>query len=210
MKRFANRRDAGRQLAAKLRAYQNRADVIVLGIPRGGIVVAAEIARALHAPLDVLIAHKIGAPFNEELAIGAIAGDGTVFFDNALIHELRLAPELVQQARDAQQREIERRAKLYRGTRAPFQLQFKIVIVADDGVATGATTIAALRALRQHEPARLILAVPVAPRQVAPLLRAECDEVLLLDMPEPFVAVGYFYEDFEQVTDEQVMNILQQ
>lgn len=210
MTRFANRRNAGQQLASKLRAYQNRADVLVLGIPRGGIIVAAEIARALHAPLDVFIAHKIGAPFNEELAIGAIAGDGTVFLDSALIQELRLSPELVQQARDAQQHEIERRVKLYRGDRAPLHLQNKIVIVADDGVATGATTLAALRALRQQKPARLVLAIPVAPRQVVPQLRAECDEVIVLDSPEPFVAVGYFYEDFEQVTDEQVMNILQQ
>jgi predicted phosphoribosyltransferase len=210
MTRFANRRDAGQRIAAKLRAYQNRADVLILGIPRGGIVVAAEIAHALRAPLDVFIAHKIGAPFNEELAIGALTSDGTLFWDDALIHELRLAPERVQYARDAQQLEIERRVKLYRGERAPLPLQNKIVIVADDGVATGATTIAALRALRHHQPARLILAVPIAPRQVMPLLRAECDEVIVLDTPEPFVAVGYFYEEFDQVTDEQVVALLHQ
>lgn len=208
MTRFANRRDAGQRLAAKLRAYQNRADVIVLGIPRGGMVVAAEIARALHVPLDVFIARKIGAPHNEELAIGAMAGDGTVFLDELLIRELRLPEALVQRAQEIQKQEIERRAKLYRGDRPPLQLQDKTVIVTDDGVATGATTIATLRALRQHKPARLLLAVPVAPRQVLPLLRAECDTVIVLDTPEPFVAVGYFYADFEQVTDAEVTDIL--
>lgn len=208
MTRFRDRREAGQQLARKLRAYQDCADAVVLGIPRGGIVVAAEIAFALRTPLDVFIAHKIGAPFNEELAIGAIAGDGTVFLDNALIRELRLPEDRVRQARETQLREIERRANLYRRDRAPLQLQDKIVIVADDGVATGATTMATLRALRRQNPARLMLAVPVAPRQVVPLLRAECDELIVLEAPEPFVAVGYFYEDFEQVTDEQVIAYL--
>lgn len=210
MTRFANRRDAGQRLAEKLRAYQNRADVIVLGIPRGGMVVAAEIARALRVPLDVFIARKIGAPHNEELAIGAMAGDGTVFLDELLIRELRLPDSLVQRAQEMQKQEIERRAKLYRGNRPPLQWQDKTVIVTDDGVATGATTIAALRALRQHKPTRLILAVPVAPRQVMPLLRAECDNVIVLDTPEPFVAVGYFYEDFEQVTDAEVIELLKE
>ncbi len=205
MRRFVNRRDAGKRLAAKLRAYHKRADVLVLGIPRGGIVVAAEIARALDAPLDVFIARKIGAPCNEELAIGALAQDGAVFLDDALIDELHLSDRQVQDARAAQQKEIERRLKLYRGARPPLNVQNKIVIVADDGVATGATTIAALRALRQRQPTRLILAIPVAPRQVAPLLRAECDELIILDTPEPFNAVGYFYEDFEQVTDNEVI-----
>ncbi|OQY95308.1 MAG: hypothetical protein B6D41_06295 [Chloroflexi bacterium UTCFX4] len=208
MIRFKNRRAAGQQLAAKLSAYQNRAEVVVLGIPRGGVVIAAEIARALRAPLDIFSARKIGAPFNPELAIGAVAGDGTFFLDDALIRELRLAPELVRQARDAQLREIERREKLYRGDRAPLSLQNKIVIVADDGVATGATTQAALHALRQHSPAHLTLAIPVAPRQVMPQLRAACDQVIVLDTPEPFEAVGFFYADFEQVTDQQVIDLL--
>lgn len=208
MTRFRDRREAGQQLARKLRAYQDCADAVVLGIPRGGIVVAAEIAFALRTSLDVFIAHKIGAPFNEELAIGAIAGDGTVFLDNALIRELHLPEDRVRQARETQLREIERRANLYRRDRASLQLQDKIVIVADDGVATGATTMATLRALRRQNPARLMLAVPVAPRQVVPLLRAECDELIVLEAPEPFVAVGYFYEDFEQVTDEQVIAYL--
>jgi len=209
MIRFKNRRAAGQKLAAKLSAYKNRAEVVVLGIPRGGVVIAAEIARALRAPLDIFSARKIGAPFNPELAVGAVASDGTFFLDDALIRELRLAPELVRQARDTQLREIERREKLYRGDRAPLPLHDKIVIVADDGVATGATTQAALRALRQHNPARLTLAIPVAPRQVMPQLRAACDQVIVLDTPEPFEAVGFFYADFEQVTDQQVIDLLQ-
>ncbi len=207
---FSDRRDAGKQLAAQLVYYKHNTQVSVLGIPRGGIVVADEIARALHAPLDVFIARKIRAPFNEELALGAVASDGTVFLDRALIHELHIPQKLVEHERDNQMREIQRRAELYRHGKPPLALQDKIVILVDDGIATGATTIAALRALKHIHPARVILAVPVAPLQVLPQLRAECDELVLLDAPEPFIAVGYFYEDFEQVTDEQVVEILQQ
>ena len=205
---FENRRDAGKQLAAQLVYYEHNAQVIVLGIPRGGIVVADEIARALHAPLDVFIARKIRAPFNQELALGAVASDGTVFLDQALIHELHIPQKLVEHERDRQVHEIQRRIEIYRHGKPPLALKNKIVILVDDGIATGATTIAALRALKHQKPARIILAVPVAPLQVLPQLRAECDELVLLDAPEPFIAVGYFYEDFEQVTDEEVIKIL--
>jgi putative phosphoribosyl transferase len=208
MIRFADRREAGQRLAAKLVAYKDRADVIVLGIPRGGVVVAAEIARALAAPLDIFITRKIGAPFNKELAIGAVASDGTVFVDRALIHELRLSEQQVAQASAAQIREIHRRVALYRRDRPPLDLQNKVVILTDDGVATGATTLAALRALKKQNPQRVVLAVPVAPRPVVPHLREECDELVLLDAPEPFFAVGYFYEDFGQVTDDEVIELL--
>ncbi len=184
-------------------------DVIVLGIPRGGVVVAAEIARVLHAPLDVFIVRKIRAPFNKELALGAVASDGTVFLDQALIHQLHIPQKLVELECENQKLEIQRRLQLYRRNKTSLALDNKIAILVDDGIATGATTIAALRALKHSRPARVILAVPVAPRQVVKDLRAECDELVLLDTPEPFVAVGHFYEDFEQIMDSEVVELLE-
>lgn len=208
MIRFSNRRDAGQQLAAKLTAYKDKPDVIVLGIPRGGVVVAAQVARALNVPLDIFITRKIGAPFNHELALGAVASDGTVVLDEPLIHELRVPRRLIERETEIQKREIRRRLELFRKDRPALALENKTVIVVDDGIATGSTIIAALRALRHSRPARLVLAVPVAPVQAVPQLRAECDELVLLDTPEPFMAVGFFYEDFEQVTDEEAVNLL--
>src|SRR5581483_2460944 len=190
MEKFLDRREAGQRLAEKLIALKGQSAVIVLGIPRGGIVVADEIAQALDAPLDVFITRKIGAPFNHELALGAVASDGTVFLDQALIHQLHIPRILVEHERKKQLREIARRVSLYRGSRAPLIVENKIVILVDDGIATGSTTIAALRALRKQNPQRIILAVPVAPRPSLPILRAECDELVILDSPEPFVAVG--------------------
>lgn len=223
MIKFIDRRDAGRRLANRLLetrvapllhrtsaggAAVLRDDVIVLGIPRGGIMVADEVARALNAPLDVFIARKIGAPMNRELAIGAVASDGTLFLDQSLIRHLDIPMKLVEQERDQEVDEIQRRIALYRRGKPPLNLQGKIVVLVDDGIATGATTLAALRALKHQNPARVILAVPVAPRQVVPELRAECDELVLLATPEPFLAVGLFYENFAQVQDDQVVELL--
>jgi len=208
MIRFRDRREAGRLLAARLTEYRELADVIVLGIPRGGVVVADEIARALAAPLDVFITRKIGAPGNEELAIGAVASDGTALLDRGMIQQLRISEHAVEKLRIEQVREIQRRIEIYRHDRPPLNLQDKTVILVDDGIATGATVIAALRALKQNKPKRIVLAVPVAPGAMVPQLRAECDTFVLLDAPEPFTAVGYFYQDFSQVTDEQVIQIL--
>lgn len=216
MTRFRNRRDAGRQLAEKiLRDHIGseargmlRPDAIVLGIPRGGIVVADEIAQALDVPLDVWITPKIGAPFNAELALGAVASDGTVILDRVLIRQLHIPEKIIEQERAKQMREIQRRAEMYRRGREPLVVENKTVILADDGIATGATTIAALRALKNANPARVILAAPVAPRQVVAELRAESDELVIFATPEPYTAVGYFYEDFGQVTDAEVLRIL--
>jgi putative phosphoribosyl transferase len=205
---FHDRRDAGQQLAARLEPLKGRTDLLVLGIPRGGIVVADEIARQLEAPLDVFLTHKIGAPFNPELAIGAVAGDGTLFLDHPLIYELGISNRTVEREKVAQMHEIHRRAKLYRRGQPPCEIADKTVILSDDGVATGSTTIAALRALDHQHPARRILAVPVAPRQTAQILACECDELVVLDTPEPFVAVGRFYQEFDQVSDEEVIDIL--
>jgi predicted phosphoribosyltransferase len=218
MPRFRNRREAGIELAAQLlvnhgtgsasRDRALRADLVVLGIPRGGIVVAEQVALALHAPLDVFITRKIGAPYNPELAIGAVTSDGTVFLDRHLIEQLHISQKMVERERDAQAREIARQLQLYRRNKPPLLLEGKTVILVDDGIATGATTFAALRALKDRRASSVVLAVPVAPRQVVPQLRAECDELVILDSPEPFVAVGYFFEDFGQVSDAQVLEIL--
>lgn len=205
---FHDRREAGQLLAARLAALKGRADVVVLGIPRGGVVVAAEVARALDAPLDVFITRKIGAPFNPELALGAVASDGTTLLDDELITYLDISPETVRREKERQVREIQRRAALYRRGQPPQDLQQKTVVLVDDGVATGSTTIAALRALVKHQPTERILAVPVAPVAVAQTLARECDQLVLLGTPEPFIAVGRFYEEFEQIEDDEVVAVL--
>ncbi len=207
---FSDRRDAGHQLAKQLEHLQDLTDAIVLGIPRGGIVVADEVARALGVPLDVFITHKIGAPENSELAIGAVASDGTTFLDQALIHELGISARAVEREKEIQVHEIQRRAELYRRGQPACVLTDRLLLLVDDGVATGSTTIAALRALAHHHPTRRILAVPVAPRQTKPILERECDELVLLDTPEPFLAVGRFYAEFDQVSDREVIEILRE
>lgn len=205
---FHDRRDAGEQVARRLEHLKGRRDVVVLGIPRGGIVVADEIARALGVPLDVFVTHKIGAPFNPELAVGAVASDGTTFLDRPLIEELGLSASAVEHEKERQVREIKRRAELYRRGQPAYELAGKTVVIADDGVATGSTTVVALRALANRKPARRILAVPVAPMQTLQVLLRESDELTVLAAPEPFLAVGRFYEEFEQVSDDQVIEIL--
>ena len=205
---FKDRSDAGKQLAARLAFLKDQPNVIVLGIPRGGVVVAAEIARALHAPLDVFLAHKLGAPFNPELAIGAITSTGQVWLDEALVAELRLSEREIARETARQRKEIARRLAVFRRDRATLDLKYKTVVIVDDGIATGATMLAALRGLRQQEPARLILAIPVGPPETIQRLAGECDQVIVLDTPEPFWAVGRFYQQFGQTRDEEVIQLL--
>ncbi|MCX7837838.1 MAG: phosphoribosyltransferase [Anaerolineae bacterium] len=205
---FKDRTDAGKQLAARLHFLQGQPNVIVLGIPRGGVVVAAEIARALHAPLDVFIAHKLGAPFNPELAIGAITSTGEVLLDETLIIELRLSQKEIEREIEYQRQEIARRLEVYRKNRPPLDVQNKTVVITDDGVATGSTMLAALRALRQSQPARVILAIPVGPPETIQRLGQECDQVVVLATPEPFWAVGRFYTHFGQTSDAEVIELL--
>lgn len=205
---FKDRTDAGKQLAARLQFLQGQPNVIVLGIPRGGVVVAAEIARALHAPLDVFIAHKLGAPFNPELAIGAITSTGEVLLDETLVVELRLSNKEIEREIEYQRQEIARRLEVYRKNRPPLDVQNKTVIITDDGVATGSTMLAALRALRQSQPARVILAIPVGPPETIQRLGQECDQVVVLATPEPFWAVGRFYTHFGQTSDAEVIELL--
>ena len=207
---FRDRREAGQLLAQALAFLKGKEDVIVLGIPRGGVVVAAEVAVAIGAPLDVYITRKIGAPYNPELAIGAIASSGDVVLDEGLIGSLGVSPEFVQDETERQRREIERRLKKYRGNRPAQKLEGKTVLLIDDGIATGATTLAAIRALRKQKPAELILAVPVGPPDAVARLSEEVDKLVCLDTPPLFWAVGAFYAIFDQTSDEEVMRLLRE
>jgi putative phosphoribosyl transferase len=203
---FADRREAGARLARTLVRFADD-DVVVLGIPRGGVAVAAEVARALGAPLDVVIPRKVGAPGNPELGLGAVA-PGVRVLDERLIKDLRVSPEYLEREVAAQELEIERRSAAYRRGRAPVELDGKTVIVVDDGVATGGTAVAALRWAKQAGASRVVFAVPVAPPQAIPMLSREADEVVVLATPEPFYAVGQWYERFDQVSDDEVVRLL--
>ena len=206
---FKDRSDAGKQLAAQLAFLKDQPDVIVLGIPRGGVVVAAEVARALDAPLDVFLAHKLGAPFNPELAIGATTSSGEILLDDLLVRELHITDQDIAHEAEHQCKEIERRMSVYRKNRPPLDVQNKTVVLIDDGVATGATVLASLRALRRQQPAKLILAIPVGPADTVLRLADECDQLIVLATPEPFWAVGRFYFQFGQTSDEEVIELLE-
>lgn len=209
-RRLRDRAEAGRLLAERLRTYAGRNDVIVLALPRGGVPVAFEIARALDAPLDVFLVRKLGVPGHEELAFGAIASGGMRVLNRQVVDALGLPPEQIAAIAAAEQRELERRERAYRGERPPPDVTGRTVILVDDGLATGSTMLAAVRALRQDDPARIVVAVPVADPEVCESLRAEADEVVCLFTPQPFVAVGVWYEDFSQTTDEEVIQLLEQ
>lgn len=203
---FENRVEAGRRLAARLEKYRSP-DTIVLAIPRGGVVVGCEVATALGVPLDVIIPRKIGAPGQPELAIGAI-GDDVSVLDKRLVEYLGVSEGYIQEEIERQKREIERRWRLYRGDRPFPDVKGKMVILVDDGMATGSTTMAAARALRKKNPGKLVLAVPVAPPESVARLRPEVDELVVLETPEPFFSVGSWYAEFEQTTDEEVIDLL--
>jgi putative phosphoribosyl transferase len=203
---FADRRDAGEQLAASL-AHLAGEDVVVLGIPRGGVEVAAMVARALGAPLDVVIPRKVGAPGNPELGLGAVAGDVEVL-DERLIGLLGVSDEYLRREIETQRGEIARRSAAYRGDRPEVPLEGKFAVVVDDGVATGGTAAAAVRWARARGARRVILAVPVAPAEAVWRLSKEADEVRVLAQPEPFYAVGQWYRDFPQVEDRRVIELL--
>ena len=206
---FQDRREAGSSLARELASFKGKANLIVLGIPRGGVVVGHEIAKALEAPLDVYITRKIGAPHNPELAIGAVASDGTLLIDHQLVRRLGVSQEYVDQESERQKQEITRRVAEYRGDRPGLELAGKAVILVDDGVATGATTLATVRAIKSQQPSELILAVPVGPQDSIESLRQEVDQIVCLHAPEVFWAVGAFYNIFDQTSDEEVKTLLE-
>ena len=206
---FQNRQDAGRQLATLLGSLAGRPHMVVLGLPRGGVPVAAEVAAALRAPLDVFIVRKLGVPGQEEFAMGAIASGGARVIDAALVRDLAISTAEINAVAQAETRELERRERQYRGDRPFPELAGRTVIVVDDGLATGASMRVAVAALRGEHPARIVVAVPVAPWETCEALRQAADEVVCAVTPEPFHAVGLWYEDFRQTSDEEVHDLLE-
>jgi predicted phosphoribosyltransferase len=204
---FQDRADAGRRLAEKLEQYRGP-DTVVLAIPRGGVVVGFEVARLLEAPLDVIVPRKIGAPYQPELAIGAVAGEDVCVLDQDSIRYLGVSEEYLEEEVLRQREEIVRRRTLFRGDRPAPSLEGKTVILVDDGVATGYTTVAAAREIRKNKPGKLVLAVPVAPTESVGRLKPEVDELIVLETPEPFFAVGSWYYQFEQTSDDEVISLL--
>jgi len=206
---FEDRVDAGRRLAKRLEGYAHRADVVVLGVPRGGVVVASEVAMALGVPLDVFLSRKLGVPGQTELAFGAVSASGGRYLDEYILRTTGITNAQVEWITAEVRKELDRRASVYRGDRPPLDVSGKTVLLVDDGVATGASVYAAILALRQMEPARLLLAVPVAPASAWEWLRTVVDEIVCLELPEPFAAVGGFYRNFAQVEDVEVVRLLQ-
>ncbi len=207
--RYRDRRDAGQRLAERLLDYRDRPDVVVLGLPRGGVVVADEVARRLHAPLDVFVVRKLGAPGQEELAMGAIASGGVRVLNPTVVELLGIPPAVIEEVTERERRELERRERLYRGARPPVPVEGRTVLLVDDGIATGATMRAAVAALRKLNPARIVVAAPAAAPQACEALAADADEVVCGFTPEPFYSVGLWYDDFSQNSDEEIRELLE-
>jgi putative phosphoribosyl transferase len=207
---FRDRTEAGQLLASKLIAYAHRPDVFVLALPRGGVPVAFEVAKALEAPLDVIIVRKLGVPGQEELAMGAIASGGVRVLNSGVVQALGLPERVINRVTAHEQYELERRERLYRGNRPVYDLYGRTVILIDDGIATGATMRAVVLAARQQQPARMIIATPVAASATCEEFAAEVDDLVCLIRPQSFFAVGSWYQYFPQVTDEEVHYLLEQ
>ena len=205
---FRDRVEAGRMLATTLQEYANRDDVVVLALPRGGVPVGFEVAKALHAPLDVFVVRKLGLPGQEELAMGAIASGGVRVLNRDLLRALHIPEEVVGQITQGEQRELERREREYRDERSPIDVRGKTVILVDDGLATGSSMRVAVLALKQKGPAQVVVAVPVAPADTCAELQSVADKVVCAVTPQPFLGVGQWYEDFSQTSDEEVRELL--
>jgi predicted phosphoribosyltransferase len=206
--RFRDRYEAGRVLATCLQPYANRPDVLVLALPRGGLPVGFEVARALKAPLDIFLVRKLGVPGHEELAMGALASGGVRVLNEDVVRYLRIPETTIDAVAKEEQRELERRERLYRDGRPPLDVRGRTVILVDDGLATGSTMRAALQALRPQHPAAIVVAVPVAAQRTCAEFRSEADDVICASTPEPFHAVGLWYADFTQTTDQEVHDLL--
>jgi putative phosphoribosyl transferase len=206
--RFRDRLEAGRYLAAALQQYAGRPNLLVLALPRGGVPVGYEVARALHAPLDVMLVRKLGVPGHEELAMGAIASGGIRVISDDVVRALGIPDRAIATIAAHEEHELERREQVYREGRAPPDVEGRTVILVDDGLATGSTMRAAVAALKAQNPERLVVAVPVAATETCEALRREVDEVVCALAPEPFFAVGNWYQDFSQISDHEVRELL--
>jgi putative phosphoribosyl transferase len=207
--RFRDRADAGRVLAEELIRFAGRDDVVVLALPRGGVPVGYQVARSLRAPLDVFLVRKLGVPGYEELAMGAIASSGVTVLNQAVIQALEIDSRTIEETASREQAELQRRERAYRGDRPPLTITGKTVILLDDGLATGSTMRAAIAALRKLRPAQIVVAVPTAAASTAEEIRGLADRCVCVQTPEPFHAVGLWYDDFSQTTDEQVCDLLE-
>jgi putative phosphoribosyl transferase len=209
-RRFRDRTEAGRLLAEQLGAYANRGDVLVLALPRGGVPVGFEVAQALDAPLDVFLVRKLGVPGHEELAMGAVATGGVRVLNEGVVQALAIPESSIDSVAEAEQKELERREQAYRGERSAPDVQGHTIMLIDDGLATGTTMRAAIAALRQQRPNRIVVAVPTASPVTCDEFRDEVDDIVCLITPEPFFAVGLWYENFSQTTDDEVRSLLEQ
>lgn len=206
---FKNRTDAGRKLAQALEKYKNAANTVILALPRGGVVVGYQVAKKLNLPLDIVVPRKIGAPGNPEFAIGAITETGEGIFDEETIKTYNISKDYIENEIKKEKAEAERRLKLYRGKRPCLVLTGKTVIVLDDGLATGLTMRAAIKTVKARNPRRIVVAIPIGPPDSIEMIKREVDEIIYLDAPFFFGAVGAFYEEFSQTTDEEVIELLE-
>jgi predicted phosphoribosyltransferase len=205
---YRDRRDAGCQLAAKLAHHGGKPGVVVLALPRGGVPVAYEVARALNAPVDVFLVRKLGAPGQRELALGAIATGGVRLLNHEVVRSLQIGPDVIEEITARESEELRRREQMYRGDRPAPELRGKTVILVDDGLATGASMRVAVAAVRQQQPAQIVVAVPLASPETCAEFRAEVDEIVCARTPDPFFAVGFGYDDFSQTSDDEVHELL--
>jgi putative phosphoribosyl transferase len=208
MQRFADRKNAGQALARELSEYEDREDVVVLGLPRGGIPVAFEVAKALRAPLDVFVVRKLGAPGNPELAMGAIASGGARVMNEEVGHRMHISEEAIERVVEKEREKLEKRERIYRGARPGVDLENKTVILVDDGLATGATMRATVTALREYKPEKIVVAVPTAPPETCSKFEDKVDDIICLSTPRLFFGVGGAYQDFSQTTNEEVRTLL--
>jgi len=205
---FRDRTEAGRLLANKLTAYANQPDTLTLGLPRGGVLVAYEVAKALGAPLDIILVRKLGVPGEQELAMGAISSGGVRVLNEDVVRMLRAPDSVIESVTARERRELERRERLYRGDRPTPVIEGKTVILVDDGIATGATMRAAIALVRKQRPAAVVVAIPVAPLSTCAVLRSHVDALVCVMEPENFLAIGFWYESFPQTTDEEIQSLL--
>jgi putative phosphoribosyl transferase len=206
---FRDRTQAGQLLAAELKKYADLQDVMVLALPRGGVPVAFEIARELRAPMDVFVVRKLGVPGQEELALGAIASGGARVLNQDVVESLNISDRIIDAITAREQHTLDERERVYRDGRPPYPVRDHTVILVDDGLATGATMLAAIRAVRKQKPKAVIVAVPVAAPRVYESFMPEVDDIICLATPQPFLGVGQWYEDFSQISDQQVRNLLE-